>query len=137
MLRRSGRKITNETDESRRMMRPILWQQPVGEAINKATPTIGEAIQRQFRAIMRALTRPMVQPEPKPRQRRGGETTRGFMAAAGALLCRIIRPADFGSSWDTFTWLRIWDYNDPVCMHQYEHFLCGEQKFDERLFPQL
>jgi hypothetical protein len=117
--------------------RPILWQQPAGETKSKATPTIGKAVQRQFRAMITVLTRPALKPEPKTRQRKGGDTSRGFMVAAGALFRRLVRCPAFSSPWDTYTWLRIWDYNDPVCMQQYEHFLCGEQRFDERLFPRL
>jgi hypothetical protein len=59
------------------------------------------------------------------------------MAAARALFRRLVRRTGIDvrdSHWDAFTWLRIWDYNDPACMHLYEHSVHGEQQFDDRQF---
>jgi hypothetical protein len=90
--------------------------------------------------MMGALTRPALKPESKPRRQKGGDTTRGFLAAAGALFRRLVSRTVgdlLDSRWDAFAWLRIWDYNDPACMHLYEHSVRGEQQFDDRLFPRL
>ena len=116
----SDSRPANENDESRRMTRPILWQQPAGDKKIKAPSGFGEAVRRQFRAIMSALTRPA--PEPKTRHRKTGDTDRGFTAAARAVFRRLRRRPVFhvpDPHWDTFTWLRIWDYHDPACMHLY------------------
>jgi hypothetical protein len=122
------------------MTRPILWQQLAGDTKSRAPSSLGEALQRQFRAIMNALTRPTLAPEPKTRRRKGGDTTRGFMATAGALFRRLVRRtgADIlDSHWDAFTWLRIWDYNDLAYRHLYEHSVEENQQFNDKLFPHL
>jgi hypothetical protein len=79
-------------------------------------------------------------PEPTPRRRKKEERTGGFMSAAIFLLERVTRDPllhSLNPSWDAFTWLRIWDYNDPVCMHLYENSARGEQQHNEGLSPRL
>ena len=89
---------------------------------------------------MSVLTQPTLEPEFETRRRRREDTTRGFVAGAGELFRRLIRRPAFDiltSQWDTFTWLRIWDCNDPTCMNLYEHSVRGERQFDDELFPHL
>ena len=65
---------------------------------------------------MERLTRP-VAPQPKTRRRRREETSRGFKVAAIMLLqCLTKNPLlhSLNPTWDTFTWLHVWEYNAPT-----------------------
>ena len=114
------------------MTRHILWRQPAGDTSSKG-PGFREALRRQFRAIMRAITRPALEPESAARRRKSGDTTRSFGAAAGTLFRRLVRRhADVQHShWDTFTWLRIWDHDDGACVPLYEDSARAEQQHTE------
>lgn len=107
----SGSRGASETDESRGT-RLVLRLEPAGETRSRAK-CLFQGLRRQFRAAMRALTRPSPEPEMKPRRRRE-ETGRGFRAFAIRLLRRVSRTPVYDPldpSWDSFTWLQLWEYN--------------------------
>jgi hypothetical protein len=66
---------------------------------------------------MRALTRQAAEPESRTRRRKGEETGRGFKRATVILLERITRNPllhSLNPTWDTFTWLHVWEYNNAA-----------------------
>jgi len=114
-----------ETDESRRTC-PILRQQPPGDKNQKASG-LADALRRQFRAVMKALTRA---PEPRPqarRRRRTEETGRAFRMTARKLLRRAVRiPVEAyaratGYLADTLDWLNLWHHGDQHFTEDVHH----------------
>lgn len=82
---------------------------------------------------MERVTRPAA-PQPKTRRRSREETSRGFNAAAIMLLQSLTSNPllhSLNPTWDTFTWLHVWEYNDPTykdlqqdCAAAASHTLC-------------
>jgi hypothetical protein len=74
-----------------------------------------DTIRRQFRSVMRALTRS--EPSPAPAARRRKEETGRSFSAARMIFRRVFRfvplPA-LNPEWEPFTWLRLWDYSEPA-----------------------
>jgi len=96
--------------------RPAFQREPANATQSRASGFAG-TLRRQFREIARRLTARNLEPRPKPRRRRAGDAGRGFRVAAIALLGRVTRIPLFHTlnpRWDTFTWLRLWEYNDTV-----------------------
>src|SRR5580658_9537316 len=75
-----------------------------------------DTMRRQFRAVMKALTRPECQPDPKPRRRRGEDTGRHFSAAQSIFrrVARFLPLPALNPAWDPFTWLRIWEHSEAA-----------------------
>ncbi|HUA82823.1 MAG TPA: hypothetical protein VMB85_03120 [Bryobacteraceae bacterium] len=98
-----------------------------------------QTLRRQFRELVKHLTGRGPEPRPKPRRRREGEAGRGFKAAAKQILRRIASLPPFylmRPAWDTFTWLRIWDANNPaagLCENSVE----STQEYASDLLPRL
>lgn len=97
--------------------------QPKLERTQTEKPHLRDTLRSQFRAVMKALTR--AAPAPAPRKRREKtEVSGGFRLTAFALLRRVIKNPFLAAvvpSWDTFTWLRIWDYNDAATASYLDH----------------
>ncbi len=92
-----------------------------------------EALRKQFRAVMKALTRPTPEPELKPRRRRE-ETEQGF-SAARSMFRRVVRVLPFPAlnpAWEPFTWLRLWDYSETVNLDEW----VAPETHGSDLFPQ-
>ena len=68
-----------------------------------------------------------------------GETVASFRAFALSLLGRLFRSPLIEHfhplPWDTFTWLRAWDYDDLAGSNHYEATSQAEQQ--QGLFPHL
>ena len=82
------------------------------------SPRATGTVRNLFRAVMNALTRSEPAPQPQ-KEKRKDETARGFKAAATALFRRIAGfPVFHGlhHDWDAFTWLKIWEYDNPESM---------------------
>ena len=91
---------------------------------------------QQFRAVMKALTGSISEPDPKTRARRQGEgAAQGFRAAAIGIFRRLtdLLPSHFGTHWEPFTWLRLWEYGDPIGTGLYQDQ--KGQGLAEELFP--
>ena len=74
-------------------------------------------IKGHFRALVKELT--VRVSSLSPRKRRREENGGAFRAAAKWFVRRAARvpPLDFlDPSWEPFTWLRLWEYNDPASM---------------------
>jgi hypothetical protein len=83
---------------------------------NSTGNRFSDGLRRQFRAVVRALTRSTSQPGPKPRRRRNDDSGRGFRTAARVIFGRLgsFLPFHFlNPSWEPFTWLRLWQDEQP------------------------
>ena len=110
---------------------PSLERQPPIEEANSETPesqppartetkspSLAGSIRSLFRAAMKAITHRGPSPQPQ-KERRKDETAKGFRAAARTLFRRVARlPVFHGLHpvWDAFTWLKIWEYDNPETM---------------------
>jgi hypothetical protein len=74
-------------------------------------------LQRQFREVMKALTRRSDHPAPGNKTKRKGEEERGFRLASfkTVLKTRTVRSPHPREThmWDAFAWLQIWHAHTP------------------------
>jgi hypothetical protein len=89
------------------------------------TPGHAARLRDQFRALCKQLTVKALAPQPTARKRRREEIGGGFRKAALSLRRSVARipPLHFlDPTWEPFTWLRLWEYNNPPTtdLHQ-EH----------------
>jgi len=116
--------------------RDIPRQEPQRNQLPKQS--FADALRAQFRALVKVITGQQPSPSIKKRRERkdaGG----GFRAAALLLFRRVIRmpfSEVFNPSWDTHTWLRIWDYNEADNAGFYDHSNSAE-RHDSGLSPRL
>jgi hypothetical protein len=86
--------------------------------------TFADTLRRQFRSVMKALTRP--KPEPAPKSRRRREDTGRNFSAAQTIFQRVVRflpLPGLNPEWEPFTWLRIWEHSESVVT---DDWLCRE-----------
>jgi hypothetical protein len=105
-----------ESSEGRNREQFRQLQQPI------SPPRPESRIRQEFRRLVRLLTGRGPEPQPRPRRRRRGETSRTFVSAARTLFRRVSENPILGflsPQWDAFTWLRIWDHNDPASTQLY------------------
>jgi len=89
------------------------------------TPGHAAPLMEQFRALIKRLTVRDPTPHPTSRKRRRDEMGGSFRKAALSLRRKVARipPLHFlDPTWKPFTWLRLWEYNNPPTtdLHQ-EH----------------
>jgi hypothetical protein len=92
-----------------------------------------DTLKRQFRAVMKVLARREEEPVVKARRRKRDEGQGGFRAAATRLFRRVAvaMPIPISGDWEPFTWLRLWEYEQPEILgHQVTDSL------SDGLFPQ-
>jgi hypothetical protein len=80
------------------------------------TPSLAARLRDQFRALVKQPTARDPAPLPTSRKRRREEIGGGFRKAAWCLRGSVARipPLHFlDPAWEPFTWLRLWEYNDP------------------------
>jgi hypothetical protein len=102
--------------------RPILQQEPSGDKNQKHTG-LADALKRQFRTVMKAVTRRAPVPQPQTRRRGGtGEMGRSFLLAARNLLRPIARLPVISQATaflhDTLAWLHLWNWNENANDHE-------------------
>jgi hypothetical protein len=84
----------------------------------KPRPAFTETLKRQFRELVKAITRKAPAPQPVQRRRRSEDTGRAFRLAAGKTLRRAARlPAEayvVATAYlsDTLDWLTQWHHHD-------------------------
>jgi len=110
--RPSGFDAAVETGASRTT--DLIGRQPEEADKNTETSGLANLLRREFRAVMKILTRG---PEPRSRRRRRAEETgRSFRLVARSLLSPLAHiPAIVtiaGFVHDTLTWLHLWEWNE-------------------------
>jgi len=103
---------------------------PVGKQLFK------DLLRAQFRALVRVITGHGPVPAME-RRREKREAAGGFRYVAKALFRRVVSLPFFdvfNPSWDTHTWLSLWEPNDPENAGLYEHST-AIQEHDSGLSP--
>jgi hypothetical protein len=82
---------------------------------DRKAPGFAEAIRRQFREVVNALTRHVPTPELKQRRKRTEETTGGFILTATQIMRRSVGVPEAAFTAiaflsDTLDWLNPWHY---------------------------
>ena len=116
---------------SREGARPL----PGDNQERKPRPTFTEALKRQFRELMKAITNKPPAPQPVQRRRRTEDTGKAFRMTARKMMRRAARiPAAAYTAtaylWDTLDWLNPWQHDasstselDEDCQHGEQHHL--------------
>jgi hypothetical protein len=90
-------------------------ESPVVSARNERPHGFSDLLKRQFRALVKALTKRAPSPQPQGRRRRSGETAGAFRLAARNILRPITRLPVIQQTTvflkDTLAWLHLWDWN--------------------------
>jgi hypothetical protein len=91
---------------------PRLEQPPLAQK----TPDRAEGLRDWFRALVKQIIARRPAPRPTSRKRRRDEMAGVFRKAAFVVLRSVARiPLHFlDPTWEPFTWLRLWDCNDPA-----------------------
>jgi hypothetical protein len=119
------------------MMRPGDGgvSRPEQERAENRKGGFADGMRTQFRAAMEALTIPAPEPEFKPRRSRVGDGEQHF-GPAKTIFRRAARLLPFPAinpEWNTFTWLRIWEYQDATIMDDLGH----RETVGSDLYPHL
>jgi hypothetical protein len=91
----------------------IPWQEPKSANREVRSPGLVEALQRQFREVMKQLASSTVVPKPRARRRKTEDIRGGFGSAGAGLLRRIFSSAHMPvTAWCSLTWFRQWESLD-------------------------
>lgn len=91
-----------------------------------AGPAFTDAVKRQFRELVSAITHRAPAPEPEQRRRRGEDTGRAFRMAARKIMRRTARlpieayAAATGYLSDTLDWLNQWHHPDDDASEDFQ-----------------
>jgi len=92
------------------------------------------SIKQLFREVKQALTASIDgAPKPKKRNRGSGEAQSGFRLAAITAFRRVVgilSPHGFSAHWEPFTWLRLWEYDEPADTSLHQDRACSAPTSD-------
>jgi hypothetical protein len=114
-------------------------ESPVVPARSERPHRFSDLLKRQFRALVKALTKRAPSPQPQGRRRRSGETAGAFRLAARKILRPLNRLPVIHQTTaflkDTLAWLHLWDWNQNGDEHEASQALGCRQ--DDHLSPRL